>query len=206
VVPAIPAFRVPPSSWLPPNTRRSRNRPSRIFIPPQREAVRATLRFLRRQAAKSAVKNAARSGRNSWVADSVALPEANGLGYNSPAHPGTGSGCAPPWRLPFRAARLRGGRSRARRGNDGVRGRHRRYGVTVVEYRIAEGRGQFGRDHPQRQRERAIFPVATEHRDHRAMGEGRRGNSDPIGQTVQLRGLRVIKAHHDSVGSFHGEP
>ncbi|MEY4089275.1 MAG: hypothetical protein RJB55_1546, partial [Verrucomicrobiota bacterium] len=38
------------------------------------------------------------------------------------------------------------------------------------------------------------------------VGEGRRGNSDPISQTVQLRGLRVIEAYHDSVGSFHGEP
>jgi hypothetical protein len=35
------------------------------------------------------------------------------------------------------------------------------------------------------------------------VGEGRRGNSDPISQTVQLRGLRVIEAYHYGINSLH---
>ncbi len=93
-----------------------------------------------------------------------------------------------------------------RKGSRGFRNRHRQRGVAFVENRIAHGRGQVGWNHAKGKRERAVFPITAEHRDDRAVGEGRRGNSDPISQTVQLRGLRVIEAYHDSVGSFHGEP
>ena len=93
-----------------------------------------------------------------------------------------------------------------RKGSCGFRNRHWQRGVSVVEHGIAHGRGKVGRNHAKGKRERAVFPITAEHCDHGAVSEGRRGDTDPVGQPVQLRGLRVVEAHHDGIGSFHGGP